>query len=51
MTAEEVKSDRFLWRAMFLRNWDRLPSPLREEGLDAMHGRHRRPVHTCAGPG
>jgi hypothetical protein len=36
VTAEEVRSDRFLWREMFFRNWDRLPSPLREEGLAAM---------------
>jgi hypothetical protein len=41
VTAEEVRTDRFLWRAMFFRNWDRLPSPLREEGLAAMHARYR----------
>jgi hypothetical protein len=42
VTAEEVRTDRFLWREMFFRNWDRLPSPLREEGLAAMHARYRR---------
>ena len=41
VTAEEVRTDRFLWREMFFRNWDRLPSPLREEGLAAMHSRYR----------
>ena len=42
VTAEEVRSDRSLWREMFFRNWDRLESPLREEGLAAMYRRHRR---------
>jgi hypothetical protein len=41
VTAEEVRTDRFLWSSMFFRNWDRLPSPLREEGLAAMRARHR----------
>jgi hypothetical protein len=41
VTAEEVRTDRFLWREMFFRNWDRLPSPLREEGLAALHARYR----------
>jgi hypothetical protein len=41
VTAEEVRSDRFLWREMFFRNWDRLPSPLREDGLAAMRARFR----------
>jgi hypothetical protein len=48
VTAEEVRSDRFLWREMFFRNWDRLRSPLREEGLAAMHARHRSALD---GPG
>lgn len=42
VTAEEVRTDRFLWLEMFFRNWDRLPSPLREEGLTALSRRHRR---------
>ena len=42
VTAEEVRTDRFLWLEMFFRNWDRLPSPLREEGLAALRRRHRR---------
>jgi hypothetical protein len=41
VTAEEVRTDRFLWREMFFRNWDRLPEPLREEGLAALHRRYR----------
>jgi hypothetical protein len=41
VTAEEVRSDRFLWNRMFFRNWDRLASPLREQGLLAMHRRYR----------
>ena len=42
VTAEEVRTDRFLWREMFFRNWDRLPNPLRQEGLQAMYARHLR---------
>jgi hypothetical protein len=42
VTAEEVRTDRWLWREMFFRNWDRLPGPLREEGLAGMYTRYRR---------
>jgi Transglycosylase SLT domain len=42
VTAEEVRTDRFLWRKMFFRNWDQLPTPLRNEGLQAMYPRYRR---------
>lgn len=41
VTAEEVRTDRFLWRRMFFRNWDGLPGALREDGLAAMHERYR----------
>jgi hypothetical protein len=41
VTAEEVRTDRHLWRSMFFRNWDRLPSPIREQGLTAMRARYR----------
>lgn len=41
VTAEELRSDRFLWRQMFPRNWDRLEAPLREQGLAEMHRAHR----------
>jgi hypothetical protein len=42
VTAEEVRTDRFLWREMFFRNWDRLPARLRAEGLAAMRRRYSR---------
>lgn len=41
VTAEEVRTDRFLWRRMFFRNWDRIGLPLRDEGLEAMLARYR----------
>ena len=48
VTAEEVRTDPFLWRRMFFYNWDSIGSPLREEGLLAMHRRYRHLLH---GPG
>lgn len=42
VTPEEVRSDAFLWSRMFFRDWDRLPEPLRGEGLTAMVGRFGR---------
>ena len=48
VTAEEVRSDVFLWRRMFFYNWDRIGTPLRREGLTAMHVRYRHLLH---GPG
>lgn len=48
VTAEEVRTDVFLWRRMFFYNWDRIGTPLRREGLEAMHVRYRHLLH---GPG
>jgi len=47
VTAEEVRTDHHLWRRMFFYNWDLIGSPLREEGLLAMHRRYR---HLLYGP-
>jgi Transglycosylase SLT domain len=41
VTAEELRGDRFLWRRMFFRNWDVLPAPPRQQGLQAMYRRYR----------
>jgi len=41
VTAEEVRTDAELWRRMFFHNWDRIATPLREDGLAAMHARFR----------
>jgi hypothetical protein len=48
VTAEEVRTDVHQWRRMFFYNWDPIGSPLREEGLQAMHDRYRHLLH---GPG
>jgi hypothetical protein len=42
VTYEEVRTDRRLWATMFFRDWDRMPSPLREQGLTRMLARFRR---------
>ena len=44
VTAEEVRTDVWLWRRLFFHNWDRFATPLREEGLTAMLSRFRRPL-------
>jgi hypothetical protein len=44
VTAEEVRTDVWLWRRLFFHNWDRFPTPLRVEGLTAMLSRFRRPL-------
>jgi len=44
VTAEEVRTDVWLWRRLYFQNWDRIGSPLREEGLAAMLKRFRRPL-------
>jgi hypothetical protein len=36
VTYEEVRTDPFLWATMFFRDWDRVPEPLRDEGLARM---------------
>jgi hypothetical protein len=48
VTAEEVRTDVHLWRRMFFYNWDLIASPLRKEGLLALHRRYR---HLLYGPG
>ncbi len=45
VTAEEVRTDPYLWRRMFFYNWDLIGNPLREEGLLAMHRRYRHLLH------
>lgn len=44
ITAEEVRTDVWLWRRLFFHNWDRFPPILREAGLTAMLSRFRRPL-------
>jgi Transglycosylase SLT domain len=44
VTAEEVRTDVWLWRRLFFRNWDRIGTPLREEGLAGMLARFHRPL-------
>jgi len=44
VTAEEVRTDVWLWRRLFFHNWDRFPSPLRLEGLAALLARFRVPL-------
>jgi hypothetical protein len=42
VTYEEIRTDRRLWATMFFRDWDRIPSPLREQALSRMLAGFRR---------
>ena len=44
VTYEEVLTDRRLWSTMFFRDWDRIPSSLRDTALDQMLARFGRLV-------
>lgn len=39
-SARALRADRFLWRQMHVDDWDRVPSPLREQALRRMFTRH-----------
>ena len=39
-TADAIRNDVTVWRRMRVADWDTVPSPLREEGLEAMFARH-----------
>jgi hypothetical protein len=41
-TADQVRYDSVLWRRMHLVNWNDVPQPVREEGLERMLMRYRR---------
>lgn len=41
VTYEEMQTDPSLWNAMFFRDWDRVPEPLRSQGLSRMSTRFR----------
>jgi hypothetical protein len=41
-TADQVRYDTVLWRRMHLVNWNDVPQPVREEGLERMLMRYRR---------
>jgi hypothetical protein len=40
VSARALRADRFLWQRMHLDDWDRVPSPLREESLRAIFTRY-----------
>jgi hypothetical protein len=42
-----LRSDDTLWQQMYLRNWDTVPSPFREEALETMFKRYQ---HVLADP-
>jgi hypothetical protein len=46
-TADDILNNVSLWRVMHVADWDRIPSPLREDGLDRLIARYR---HVLAAP-
>jgi hypothetical protein len=47
VTADDILHNVSLWRSLHLADWDRIPSPLREDGLDHLIARYR---HVLAAP-